>query len=132
LAGGKLVLADQPAHSVRIIKLVDTSVTAAAPTITAEVPSSAEAGAVVKFAATAKPDGVPAIAYRWDFGDGTTEDSAQVSHTFTEEASYPVRLKVEGVDGIATEQTFPIAIHGMLRSQFDLLNNRRYVEGQAH
>jgi hypothetical protein len=50
-----------------------------------------------------------------------------VSHTFTEEASYSVRLKVEGVDGIATEQTFPIAIHDMLRSQCDLLNKRRYV-----
>ena len=52
-----------------------------------------------------------------------------MSHTFTEEASYSVRLKVEGVDGIATEQTLPIVIHGMLHSQFDLLNNRRYVEG---
>jgi hypothetical protein len=52
-----------------------------------------------------------------------------VSHTFTEEeASHLVRLKVDGVDGIAAEQTFPIAVHGMLRSQFDLLNNRRYVE----
>jgi hypothetical protein len=130
--GGKLVLADQPAHSVRMIKLVDTSIAAAAPTITAEVPSSAETGAVVKFAAMAKADGVPAIAYHWDFGDGTTEDGAQVSHAFTEEASYSVRLKAEGVDGIAAEQTFPIAVHGMLRWQFDLLNNRRYVEGQAH
>ena len=55
-----------------------------------------------------------------------------MSHAFTEEASYSVRLKAEGVDGIAAEQTFPIAVHGMLRWQFDLLNNRRYVEGQAH
>ena len=132
LAGGKLTLDNQPAHSVRMIKIIDTSVAAAAPTITAAVPSTAKTGAAVKFSATAKAEGVPAIAYHWDFGDGTTEDGAQVKHAFTEEASYTVRLKEDGVDGIAAEQTFSITVSGMMNWQFDLPNNRRYVEKEAH
>jgi len=131
LAGGKLALDNQPAHSVRMIKIIDTSVEAAAPTITAAVPSAAKTGAAVKFSATAKTEGVPAIAYHWDFGDGTTEDGAQINHAFTEEASYTVRLKVEGVDGIAAEQTFSIRVSGMMDWQSDLPNNRRYVEKEA-
>jgi hypothetical protein len=132
LAGGKLALDNQPAHSVRMIKIIDNSVAAAAPTITADVPSNAEAGAAVKFSATAKAEGVPAIAYHWDFGDGTTEDGAQVNHAFTEEASYTVRLKVDGVDGIAAEPTFSVNVSGILNWQSDLPHNRRYVEKQVH
>jgi hypothetical protein len=132
LAGGKLVLDDQPAHSVRMIKIIDTSVAAAAPTITADVPSTAKTGAALKLSATAQAEGVPAIAYHWDFGDGTTEDGAQVTHAFTEEASYTVRLKVDGVDGVAAEQTFTIAVKGMMNWGFDLPNNRRYVEKETH
>jgi len=132
LAGGKLALDNQPAHSVRMIKIIDTSVAAAAPTITVDVPSTAETVAVVKFSATAQADGVPAIAYHWDFGDGTTEDAAQVNHAFTEEGSYTVRLNVDGVDGIAAEQSFTIGVNGMMNWQFDLPNNRRYLEKEAH
>ncbi len=132
LAGGKLVMDNQPAHTVRMIKIIDNSVAAAAPAITADVPSAAEVGAAVKFSATAKADGVPAIAYHWDFGDGTTEDGAQVTHAFTEEASYTVRLRVDGVDGIAAEPAFPVKVSGIMNWQSDLPNNRRYVEKDAH
>ncbi len=127
LAGGRLALDDQPSHSVRMIKITDTTVEAAPPAITAEVPPSAPTGVAVKFSAAAT-DGVPAISYHWDFGDGTTGDSAQVMHAFTQPASYTVRLKVEGADGLATEQTFPVTVKGMLHWNFDLSHNRRYVE----
>jgi hypothetical protein len=128
LAGGRLTLDGQPAHSVRMIKIIDASVAAAPPAITTEVPSSAQTGAVVEFSAAAKTEGVPAITYHWDFGDGTSEDGARVSHAFTEPASYNVRLKVEGVDGVATEQSFSITVSGKMNSGFALPNNRRYVE----
>ncbi len=127
-AGGRLTLEGQPAHSVRMIRIIDTSVAAAPPAITADVPSSAPTGALVKFSAAAKAEGVPAISYHWDFGDGTREDGARVNHAFTEPASYTVRLKVGGVDGVATEQTFPLTVSGEIKTNFDLPNNRRYVE----
>jgi alpha-galactosidase len=128
LAGGGLTLDGQPAHSVRMIKIIDTSVAAAPPSIVAEVPTSAQTGAMVKFSAAAKPEGVPAITYRWDFGDGTSEEGRQVNHAFTAAAPYTVRLKVEGADGVASEQIFPITVSGQMKSGFDLPNNRRYVE----
>jgi alpha-galactosidase len=128
LAGGKLALDGQPAHSVRMIKIIDTAVEAAPPAITADVPPSAQSGVAVKLSAAAKAESVPAISYHWDFGDGTTQDGAQVKHAFTEPAAYTVRLKVEGVDGVAAEQTFHITVSGMMNWQFDLPNNRRFVE----
>jgi len=128
LAGGRLTLDGQRAHTVRMIKIIDTSVAAAPPMIAADVPPSAQTGAVVKFSAAAKAEGAPAITYHWDFGDGTSEEGAQVNHAFTEPASYTVRLKVEGADGVASEQTFPMTVSGEMKSSFDLPNNRRYVE----
>jgi len=125
LAGGKLTLRDMAPHSVRMIKLIDSSVPAAAPTVTADVPSTAAAGALVAFSASAKPDNVPAIAYHWDFGDGTSEDGSLLKHAFTQAAQYSVRLKVEGVDGVAYEQTFPLTVSGSIKTDFDLPHNRR-------
>jgi hypothetical protein len=132
LGGGKLTVDNQPAHSVRMIKIIDSSVAAASPTITADVPSAADVGAALKFSATAKPDSVPAIAYHWDFGDGTKEDGAQVTHAYTEEAVYAVRLRVDGVDGIPAESTFSVKVSGILDWHSDLPNNRRYVEKETH
>jgi PKD repeat protein len=111
-----------------MIKIIDTSVPAEPPTITADVPPSAQTGVPVTFRAAAKEEGVPAITYHWDFGDGTTEDGPEVQHAFTEPASYTVRLKVEGVDGLAAERTFPLTVSGMLNREFDLRHNRRYLE----
>ena len=128
VADGKLSINDQPAHTVRMIKIINTSVGASAPTITASVPPTAETAADVKFSATAGAGRVPALAFHWYFGDGTTQDGAQVNHAFTEPASYTVRLKVEGIDGLAAEQTFSVVVSGMKSWEFDLPNNRRYVD----
>jgi len=128
LAGDRLTLDGQPSHTVRVIKIIDTSVAAAPPSVTAQVPSSAQTGAAVKFSAAVNAEGVPAITYRWDFGDGNSEEGALVNHAFTAAASYIVRLKVEGADGVASEQTFPVTVSGEMKADFDLPNNRRYVE----
>ena len=128
LAGGRLTLNGQPGHTVRMFKIIDTSVAAAPPSIAAEVPSAVQTGAAVMFSAAARAEGVPAITYRWDFGDGTSEEGAEVNHAFTAAASYTVRLKVDGADGVASEQTFPITVSGEMKADFDLPNNRRYVE----
>jgi hypothetical protein len=128
LADSRLALDGQPAHTVRMIRIIDTSVEAAPPTITAEVPSSVRTGVMVKLSAAAKAEGVPAVAYHWDFGDGTSEDGAQVKHAFTHPAAFTIRLKVEGVDGVAAEQSFPVAVSGEMKTDFDLPKNQRYVE----
>ena len=127
-----LRLEDQPPHSVRLIKLIDTSVPASAPTVQAQAPSAAKAGDPVKFTAAVGADSVPALAYRWDFGDGTTADGAVVSHTYTKAGTFGVKLSVEGVDGLAADQTFSVAISGHPSTRFDLEHSRRYLEEAKH
>jgi hypothetical protein len=127
-AAGQLALNDQSAHSVRLIKIIDTPVPAAAPVVTAQVPSSAEVGSIFKLTAQAKNTEVPALAYYWDFDDGTEAEGAEVTHAYTHGGHYSVRLTVQGVDGIAAQSRYPLTATGVMNSVFNLPNNRRYAE----
>jgi alpha-galactosidase len=127
LADGAIRLEGQPPHSVRLIKLIDGAIPAAAPTIAAQVPSEAKAGEAITLSAQAT--GVPALSYRWDFGDGTSEVGPRLSHAFTRPADFVVRLSVEGFDGVTAQQTFPVKVAGMLTYP-NLSNNTRYQETQ--
>jgi hypothetical protein len=120
-------LLDQPPHSVKVIKLIDSTVPAAAPTIVGQVPSEASMAMPIKLSAQAEPAGVPALAYHWDFGDGTAAGGPQVSHTYTTNGDFTVRLTVEGLDGLPAQQSFPVKVTGTL-PQPGVSQNRRYVE----
>lgn len=125
---GMLQLQNQPRHSVRLIKLVDQSMPAMMPAVTADVPTSAQAGQPVTFFASAVGSLVPALSYHWDFGDGTAADGARAAHTYTRAANYTVQLSVPGIDGLTARQSFSIAVTGYPGSAFDLEHNRRYTE----
>lgn len=109
---GDSIELEQPAHSVKLIKIVDTSIPAAAPAVDLRAPDHAKVWEEIDFVATAVPDGVPALAYHWDFGDGTTDEGKRVKHTFTTEGSHTVRLVVDGVDGVPAEKTANVAVSG--------------------
>ena len=78
-------------HSVHVIKLVDGAVPAAAPSVTAQVPSSATVDQMLTLTADATGSGVPALAYHWDFGDGAKADGEKAVHAYTRTADYTVR-----------------------------------------
>jgi alpha-galactosidase len=126
LAAGALVLENQPPHSVRMIRLTDTSVPAAAPTLTLNGPSTAEAGENLTFSAVAAADGVPAISYMWNFGDGVSVEGAKVTHTYTTSGDHNVEVMVEGVDGIPAKKVLKVRVNGTLHTPFQLENSRRY------
>jgi alpha-galactosidase len=128
LEGGTVRIENQPPESVKVIKIIDKSVAEAAPTVVAQVPSAAAAGEAINFSAQAGAEGVPAVGYHWDFGDGTSTDGPKASHTYTREADFSVRLTVAGVDGVPAQQTFPIEVTGNLRATPNLTENRRFVE----
>ena len=107
-----LRLNDQPAHSVKLIKIIDTSIPGAAPSIAFQVPTQAKIGEEIAFSSIVSKDGTPALAYRWDFGDGVVADGAILTHAYTAAGNYTVRFTAEGLDGKSTEQTFSIAISG--------------------
>lgn len=122
-----LRLDGMPRHSVRVIKLIDSTVPAAAPTITTEVPRQALVSKMVHFSAKAQEKGVPALAYRWDFGDGTTADGPQATHAYTRDADFTVRLIADGLDNIAAHQTFTITVTGT-QEPGSIQQNTRYSE----
>lgn len=106
MVGREIELTGQPPHSVRVIKILDTSIPAAAPDITARVPPQVDADAPVIFSSTAANDGVPALASRWNLGDGVTTNGATVTHTYTQPGTYNVELVTDGVDGLPWRGSF--------------------------
>jgi alpha-galactosidase len=132
LEGGAVRFQNQPPQSVVVIKLVDTAVAKAAPTVTARVPSQSKAGETIPFSAEADPDGVPAVGYHWDFGDGTVSEGAKVSHCYTRAAEFSVRLTVGGPDDAPYEQSFSIGVTGELKPTPELRVNRRLEQPAAY
>jgi len=131
LGGGAVRLENQPPQSVRVIKLIDKIVAAAAPTVTAQVPAAANTGETITLSALsaqAEAGGVPAVAYHWDLGDGTSADSPKVSHAYTSAGEFTIRLTVDGVDGVPAHKNFSVKVTGNLRAHSNLTDNRRFVE----
>ncbi|MGB0125503.1 MAG: PKD domain-containing protein, partial [Silvibacterium sp.] len=101
---------NQPAHSVTLLKILDESIAAQPPSITAQVPTTGKVGEDLGFAAAASKNSVPALAYHWDFGDGVLTDGTTVTHTYTYAGSFRVHLRIEGVDGVSFEKNHPVTI----------------------
>jgi alpha-galactosidase len=128
LEGSTIRLENQPAQSAIVIKLVDTAVAKAAPTVTARIPSQSKVGETIDVSARADPDGVPALGYHWDFGDGTIGVGSNVFHCYTRAADFIVRLTVDGPDDAAYEQSFSVGVTGELKPTPELRANRRFEQ----
>jgi alpha-galactosidase len=128
LEGDAIRIENQPPQSAMVIKLVDTAVAKAAPTVTAQVPPKSKAGETIAFSARVDSGGVPALHYHWDFGDGTTSEGSKVTHCYTRAADFTVQLTVDGPDDVPYEQKFSIAVTGELKPTPQLRANRRFEE----
>jgi alpha-galactosidase len=128
LVGGTVRIENQVPESVRVIKLIDSSISPSAPTVKAQVPSVANAGETIHLAVQAEAAGVPAVGYHWDFGDGTSANGPKVSHAYTRAAPFTIRLTVDGVDGVPAVQSFSVNVIGSLRALQNLIDNRRFLE----
>jgi hypothetical protein len=132
LENGSVRIENQPAESVRVIKLIDSNVSPAPPSVKAQVPSSANAGETIHLTAQTDDASVPALEYHWDFGDGTSASGPKVSHAYTRAAAFTVHLTVDGVDGVPAAQTFSVNVTGDLRALHKLTDNRRFQEPTDH
>ncbi len=106
-------------RSVQMLKIVDTSVPAAAPIVSASVPEQAMVGRAVVFSAESDPEGVPALGYHWDFGDGTSSSGSAVSHTFTHPGTFTIHLRADGIEAISFAKEFRVSVTGSLDTRFD-------------
>jgi len=122
-AGGQVQLAI-PAESVRMVRLIDSSVTVAAPEIRADAPASGAAGATLDLSA-AQTGGDPVVAWMWSFGDGVTARGQKTVHAWTEPGDYPVTVTAQGLDGEKSQQHLQIHITGHMSTRFDPAEIRR-------
>jgi hypothetical protein len=128
ITDGVVRVEGQIPESVAMIKIMDTSVPKAAPVLEAQVPSTAKPGQTIRLSVVADAGGVPAVSYRWDFGDCTSSDSPRASHAYTKAGLYTIHLAVDGVDGVVAEHSFSVKVTGELKPHPNLTDNRRFVE----
>ncbi len=128
ISDGTVRIENQAPQSVKMIRLIDSSVAPVAPAVKAEVPAAANAGEIIHFLAQSETSGAPPASYRWDFGDGTGANGSKVSHAYTQAAQFTVRLTVDGVDGVPQVQNFPIKVSGNLTAFPKLSDNKRFQE----
>jgi alpha-galactosidase len=122
---GDALNVQQPPHSVRIFKIVNTGMAAQPPAVTANVASSGKAGEAIVFQAASDEDN-PALSYSWEFGDGVTLDGAKIAHTYTHAGVYSVHLKATGFAPTPNVQTFPVTITGSIMTKFVPENKHRF------
>ena len=115
-----------PAHSARIYQLIDRAMPAMAPQVRTSIPTEARSGVPVGLDAQ-DTGSVPALAYRWDFGDGTSTIGPIVSHAYTHAGEFNIRLTVEGLDGIPFENSWPIRVSGAIDTEFNAEAKSRYL-----
>jgi alpha-galactosidase len=115
-------------RSVRMMKIVDTSIAASAPSVNVQGGEKIETGKTAKFSAQSAADGVPAVSYRWDFGDGTGAEGSSVTHAYTHPGSFSVHLTADGIEGVAFEKTFPVSVTGRIDTVFRPELYQRYEE----
>lgn len=119
---GAMLTITQPAHSVKMLKLIDTSVPIQPPTPKAIASSLGEAGKTLEFSAN-NPD---VINYQWNFGDGVVQSGAHVKHTYTHAGHFTVTLVETNIDGLTGKQNMPVEIVGSISTRFAPIAAVRY------
>ena len=115
---GAAVELNQPAHSVRMVKIIDTKVPAEAPSIKASLPGTGKAGETLPFTAQPADEHLPILRMMWDFGDGVQMEGIAAQHAYTHSGNYTVRTHAVGIGGGAADQTFPVTITGAVVTKF--------------
>jgi alpha-galactosidase len=115
-------------HSVRMVKIVDTSIPASAPSINLHIAEKIATGKPAAFSAESTADSVPALSYQWDFGDGTSAGGASVTHAYTHTGGFTVHLRAEGIEGVPFEKSFQVSVTGTVNTSFRPDLYQRYTE----
>ena len=115
----------QPAHSVRMFKLVEHGIQAEPPAFDVRSATEAKAGEMMTFNADGVAGEEPVLTCTWDFGDGSTEDGMKAQHTYTQSGEYTVRVTATGLEAITTSRTFTVKISGNIATRFVPANKKR-------
>ena len=119
---------DQPGHSVRMFKIVNPRIRAQRSDLHVDHPSHIKAGKVAEFSVHENTPDAFATGYTWTFGDGVSLTGIDVTHAYTQSGKYRVTVRVEGLDGDTTENTFDVVVDGSIPSVFVPSAKTRFVE----
>ena len=115
----------QPAHSVRMFKLVEHGVQAEPPAFDVRSATEAKAGEMMTFNADGVAGEEPVLTCNWDFGDGSTEDGMKAQHTYTQSGEYTVRVTATGLEATTNSRTFTVKISGNIATRFVPADKKR-------
>jgi len=115
---------------VKVLKIINTAIAPAAPSVRVHIPETAEAGNALSFSAETDPGGVPVLDYRWDFGDGTSVDGVTVTHTYTRPGDFTVQLLANGLDHVPFRKSSSLRITGKINTRFDPARKERLPQMQ--
>jgi alpha-galactosidase len=118
---------EQPPHSVRMFKLIDTSVPELPLAFSVNAPSSAKVGDAVAFSAASSPAN-PVVTYHWDFGDGVEQDGDYVDHAYTHPGAYSLRISATGLDAVTNSKSVKVLVTGEASTTFLPREKQRLVK----
>jgi alpha-galactosidase len=117
-----------PPHSVRMLKIIDATIPASAPSVNLQAAENTEVGKPMMLSAQTAADSVPALSYHWDFGDGTSAEGASVVHSYTHSGSFTIHLTAEGIEGVPAEKNLAVSVTGAVDIVFRPELYQRYKE----
>ena len=126
IGSGKLTIT-LPPHSVRMLKLTDTSVPDAEPVFEVHAPLFGQVGACVGLHASAGRAETPVLGYHWQFGDGVSADGADVCHVYTQSGQFTLTVTVTGLNERTTQKTLSMSVTGIASTVYNPAAKERYI-----
>ena len=107
----------QPPHSVRMFKLIDTTVPEIPPAFDVNAASSGKTGDTLTFNTTSSSAN-PVVKYHWDFGDGVALDGVEVTHAYTQPGAYSLQITATGLDAVTNSKDIKVTVTGDVPTTF--------------
>lgn len=123
--GGQIDLT-LPAHSVRMVKLIDMGMAAVPPSFDVHVPSHANGGETALFRAEGTDASRPILGFHWQFGDGVSADGPEAHHAYTQPGKYTVEVEATGLEGRTERKQFHVDVIGYVPTIFDPALKQRF------
>jgi len=123
----------EPAHSVRMFKLIEADVQATPPAFEVHSATAAKAGETITFTADRVPGEEPALIFHWEFGDesgqpessqsgssqtSTSQSGSTVHHAYTHSGQYTVRVTATGLGASTNSKTLSVKVSGSVATSF--------------